>query len=72
MFIQGGCHFQDSLFFYKIFAVFPKYPAPAAKTGHHSTYDDAVEDLDYFGNVRNIPKEKLVLGVPLYGYGFCH
>lgn len=31
MFIQGGCHFQDSLFFYKIFAVFPKYPAPAAK-----------------------------------------
>jgi spore germination protein YaaH len=31
-----------------------------------------VEDLDYFGNVRNIPKEKLVLGVPLYGYGFCH
>ncbi|MGI6340346.1 MAG: hypothetical protein ACOXZV_13355 [Bacteroidales bacterium] len=30
-----------------------------------------MEDLDYFGNVRNIPKEKLVLGVPLYGYGFA-
>lgn len=41
------------------------------KPGHHSTYDDAVEDLEYFGNIRNIPKEKLVLGVPFYGYGFA-
>lgn len=40
------------------------------KPGHHSTYDNAVEDLEYFGNERNIPKEKLVLGVPFYGYGF--
>lgn len=40
------------------------------KPGQHSSFADAVEDLDYFGTVRNIPKEKMVLGVPFYGYGF--
>jgi GH18 family chitinase len=29
-----------------------------------------VEDLDYFETVRKIPKEKLGLGIPFYGYGF--
>jgi chitinase len=38
--------------------------------GQHSSFADAVEDLDYFSTVRNIPKEKMVLGVPFYGYGF--
>jgi len=40
------------------------------KPGPHSTYANAVEDLEYFGNERSIPKEKMVLGVPFYGYGF--
>ncbi len=40
------------------------------KPGPHSTYANAVEDLEYFGTVRNIPKEKMALGVPFYGYGF--
>ena len=40
------------------------------KPGPHSTYAHAVEDLDYFGIERKIPKEKIVLGVPFYGYGF--
>jgi len=40
------------------------------KPGPHSTYAHAVEDLDYFGKERAIPKEKMVLGVPFYGYGF--
>ena len=40
------------------------------KPGQHSSYDNAVEDLDYFAIVRKIPKEKMVLGVPFYGYGF--
>jgi chitinase len=40
------------------------------KPGQHSSYNDAVEDLHYFGVERNIPKEKMVLGVPFYGYGF--
>ena len=40
------------------------------KPGPHSTYAHAVEDLEYFGTERSIPKEKMVLGVPFYGYGF--
>lgn len=40
------------------------------KPGPHSTYANAVEDLDYFRIQRRIPKEKMVLGVPFYGYGF--
>lgn len=40
------------------------------KPGHHSPYTMAVEDLDYWRNIRLIPKEKLVLGLPFYGYGF--
>ena len=38
--------------------------------GPHSTYEDAVEDLEYFGVQRNIPKERMTLGVPFYGYWF--
>jgi len=40
------------------------------KPGPHSTYAHAMEDLEYFGVERKIPKEKMVLGVPFYGYGF--
>src|SRR5688572_3784202 len=40
------------------------------KPGPHSTYAHAVEDLEYFGTVRGIPKQKMTLGVPFYGYGY--
>jgi chitinase len=40
------------------------------KPGPHSTFENAVEDLEYFGKTRSVPKEKMVLGVPFYGYGF--
>ncbi|HEY5919012.1 MAG TPA: glycosyl hydrolase family 18 protein [Chryseolinea sp.] len=40
------------------------------KPGPHSTYAHAEEDLAYFTDQRNIPKEKLTLGVPFYGYGY--
>lgn len=40
------------------------------KPGPHSTYDHAVEDLNYFGVDRKIPREKMTLGVPFYGYGY--
>lgn len=40
------------------------------KPGPHAAYEHAVEDLEYFGMVRNIPKEKMTLGVPFYGYGY--
>ncbi|MEO5978670.1 MAG: glycosyl hydrolase family 18 protein [Chryseolinea sp.] len=40
------------------------------KPGPHSTYANAVEDLDYFAVERKVPASKLTLGVPFYGYGF--
>ncbi len=40
------------------------------KPGPHSTYEQAKKDLDYFATERKIPKEKMNLGVPFYGYGF--
>jgi chitinase len=40
------------------------------KPGPHATYAHAKEDLKYFGRERAIPKEKMTLGVPFYGYGF--
>jgi len=38
--------------------------------GPHSPYSMAVSDLDFWTNKRHIPKEKLNLGLPFYGYGF--
>lgn len=40
------------------------------KPGPHAAYEAAVEDLEYFGVIRQIPKEKMTLGVPFYGYGY--
>ncbi len=38
--------------------------------GPHAPYAMAVTDLDYWHQVRGLPKEKLNLGLPFYGYGF--
>lgn len=38
--------------------------------GNHSSYDAAVNDLNNYLNVLNVPAQKLVLGVPFYGHGF--
>ncbi|MCG2462938.1 hypothetical protein K8352_19400 [Flavobacteriaceae bacterium F89] len=40
------------------------------RPGNHSSYVDAMNDLDYYRNTLNLPKEKLILGVPFYGRGF--
>jgi chitinase len=40
------------------------------KPGPHATFTHAVQDLDYFGSVRKMPKDKMTLGVPFYGYGY--
>lgn len=45
-------------------------PWNPSRPGPHSSYEHAVLDLDYFSKERNIPKDKMVLGVPFYGYGF--
>ena len=38
--------------------------------GPHSTYAKAEEDLNFWINTRKIPKHKINLGVPFYGYCF--
>jgi len=38
--------------------------------GDPSPYTMAEEDLNYWHNDRSIPKEKMILGLPFYGYGF--
>jgi len=40
------------------------------RPGPHSTFEHAVEALEYFGATRKIPRERMVLGVPFYGYGY--
>ncbi|MDB5124094.1 MAG: Chitinase, family [Mucilaginibacter sp.] len=45
-------------------------PWQPAIAGPHSPYEMAIADLDYWTNIRGIPKEKLNLGIPFYGYGF--
>lgn len=45
-------------------------PWRPTEPGDHSPYAMAVEDLDYWHRVRSIPKVKLGLGLPFYGYGF--
>lgn len=40
------------------------------KPGPHAAFEHAADDLEYFGVARRIPKEKMTLGVPFYGYGY--
>jgi len=42
----------------------PEQPGP------HSTYSKAEEDLNYWTKTRRVPKHKIGLGVPFYGYCF--
>lgn len=42
------------------------------RPGPHSTFTHAVQDLRYFNEVRNIDPDRMVLGVPFYGYGFAY
>jgi GH18 family chitinase len=40
------------------------------KPGQHASYQNSIDDIDYFGIRRGIPAKKMNLGVPFYGYGF--
>jgi GH18 family chitinase len=40
------------------------------KPGQHASYEDAINDIEYFGVTRGIPAKEMMLGVPFYGYGF--
>lgn len=40
------------------------------KPGHHSTFDQAFSDLNYWIKNKDLPASKAVLGLPFYGYEF--
>lgn len=44
-------------------------PWTGATGGEHSTYNQAAEHINFWRN-RGLPQDKLVLGVPFYGWGF--
>lgn len=50
------------------------YTGPWATTGNHahSTIKQAQDELTYYGTTRGIAKNKIVLGVPFYGYDFAN
>jgi chitinase len=45
-------------------------PWNMSRPGEHSPYQMAVDDFSYFSSTRGIAKEKLLIGLPFYGYGF--
>ena len=45
-------------------------PWNPANPGPHAPMSMAVDDLAYWGGTRGIPKAKMTLGLPFYGYGF--
>lgn len=45
-------------------------PWRPAEPGPHSTFIKAEEDLQYWNSKRGIPKKKINLGLPFYGYCF--
>jgi GH18 family chitinase len=71
--MNGGANVPDEallLFdFVNIMAYDATGPWNKGNPGQHSTYDFAVSSLDYWVK-RGLPKEKAILGVPFYGYGF--
>ncbi|MDN3688371.1 glycosyl hydrolase family 18 protein [Cyclobacterium jeungdonense] len=38
--------------------------------GQHAPFEKAVSDIHYYLDQREIPSEKILLGLPFYGYGF--
>ncbi|MGN7723370.1 glycosyl hydrolase family 18 protein [Chitinophaga sp. 22620] len=45
-------------------------PWNPGRPGPHSPYDMAVSDFNYFNQARGVAAEKLLIGLPFYGYGF--
>lgn len=45
-------------------------PWTPKEPGQHSPFIKAIEDLNYYIKIRKIPKNKVILGVPFYGYEF--
>lgn len=71
--LNGASKVRDStmhLFdFINIMAYDQTGPWRPDEPGQHSSFEFALESLDYWLQ-RGLPKDKAVLGVPFYGYGF--
>jgi hypothetical protein len=63
---DGAMHLFD---FVNIMAYDSTGPWRPDHPGQHSSFEFAKQSLDYWIN-RGLPREKAVLGVPFYGYGF--
>jgi len=69
----GGGNVPNSTFPYFDWINIMAYDATGtwvgSPVGQHSSYQMAVDALDYWKG-RGLPKQKAILGVPFYGYGF--
>ena len=45
-------------------------PWNLSRPGQHAPYEMVVDDFNYFHTERGVPAEKLLIGLPFYGYGF--
>lgn len=45
-------------------------PWNLSRPGQHAPYEMVVDDFNYFHLDRGVPAEKLLIGLPFYGYGF--
>lgn len=45
-------------------------PWNPARAGQHSPYSMAVNDFEYYTETRKIASDKILIGLPFYGYGF--
>ena len=62
----------DQFDFINLMAYDATGPWDPGNPGPHSPYSMAVSDINYWKNSRNVPAEKIVLGVPFYGYEFVN
>lgn len=60
----------ESFDFINIMSYDYKGPWTPKEPGQHSAYYKAVEDINFWTIKRGIPKKKVILGVPFYGYNF--
>ncbi|MBS7254854.1 glycosyl hydrolase family 18 protein [Flavobacterium branchiicola] len=60
----------DAFDFLNIMAYDSTGPWTPNNPGQHSSFDFAVNGIDFWHKMQNVPSEKLTLGVPFYGYNF--
>ena len=62
----------DAFDFINIMAYDSTGPWSHDKPGQHSSFEFAKEGIDFWHKLQNVPSDKLMLGVPFYGYNFTN